>query len=759
MVDLKSGVRMHHVHHTLKHDLTKTVLLWSGMFFVLLGILFLLTFHSLEGFVLDLMADHRLSYQSKEFAKHLDQKDERSIREESNALIQNQMITAILMVDASGELMHVALSNNQPPQLQIKNPINIDNIDAQVAAHSNLHLYKRKIPNHNTTLVLVLDDRTVEIAIFSVTVWSFLLMLLLVLLSIKALHVTLRRQLVEPVEQLRVAVEDDRMDADAIHALEEELPEEAAEILEVFDHLKHSSDDMKSHLIDMMAALPACFWWSYDGKTYGGMSEKSTDILNKSPHEITGSKLWAWTETSALLSSNNRQLQKTTQQHGERLDFAYEVDNDQGKRWFGESVIVCYDKQGNLDTVFGMINDISSRKNRQQEQAEQLESLRRMETTATLVGGVAHEFNNALAGMNGNVFLIKQSTDDAQTLNRVKRIEQLIERSAGMIDSMLSFAKKSTLRPDLVDMVDFLKEFQVIALPSLPNHAQFNLNIDEGLNGEGAEPAFIRADRKKLQEMLMQLLQNADFAVQGADLPRISITLDGLKADEDFLRKHPQIASSHLIHLQVQDNGCGIPEDILGRIFDPFFTTREVGQGTGLGLSMAYGYVHQIGGSINVESVESKGTTFHIYLPRYSQQRIAKHHDTLLRGHGEKILVVDDDQVFRESTCEVLSRMGYQAIEAWDGKEAVDQFEQHQDEIRLIFMDILMPGLTGIQASRRIRKITPDIPIIFLTAYDRTQPLEPEVYEDNAELINKPFRISVLSQAIQKALHPGGDNT
>jgi len=118
---------------------------------------------------------------------------------------------------------------------------------------------------------------------------------------------------------------------------------------------------------------------------------------------------------------------------------------------------------------------------------------------------------------------------------------------------------------------------------------------------------------------------------------------------------------------------------------------------------------------------------------------------------------VDDDQVFRESTCEVLSRMGYQTIEAWDGKESIKQFEQHQDEIRLIFMDILMPGLTGIQASRRIRKISPDIPIIFLTAYDRTQPLEAEVYEANAELINKPFRISVLSQAIQKALHPHRD--
>jgi len=648
---------MHQVHHTLKHELTKTILLWSGMFFALLGVLFLLTFHRLEGFALDLMA----------------------------------------------------------------------------------------------------DQRSVEIAIFSVTGWGALLMLLLVMLSIKALHVTLRRQLVEPVEHLRDAVEDDRLDKDAIQALEDELPGEAADILDVFDHLKHASEDIQSHMTDLIAALPACFWWSTDGETYAGISDKCTAILNKAPHEMEASKLWAWMENDAQRSGNRRRLQKAIAQQHERLDMAYEVGNGRHPCWYGETVTLRYDQQGRLETVFGIINDISSRKNRQQEQAEQLESLRRMETTATLVGGIAHEFNNALAGMNGNVFLMKQSTDDPQTLNRIKRIEQLIERSASMIDSMLSFAKKSTLRPAQIDVGDFLKQFQAIALPLLPNHAQFNLNIDEQLTCEGAEPAVIRADRKKLQEVLMQLLQNADFSVQDIDLPRISIELGTLEADKDFLRRHPHIASDQVIHLQVQDNGCGIPEDILGRIFDPFFTTRDVGQGTGLGLSMAYGYIHQIGGAIDVDSAEGSGTTFHIYLPKSTASRVVKHQDKLLRGHGEHILVVDDDQVFRESTCEVLSRMGYQTIEAWDGKEAVEQFEQHQDEIRLIFMDILMPGLTGIQASRRIRKIAPDIPIIFLTAYDRTQPLEPEVYEDNAELINKPFRISVLSQAIQKALHPHRD--
>ena len=744
---------MTHVHHTLKRDLTRTILLWSGAFIALLGIVFMLSFNTLEGYILDLMAEHRLNYQTREFAKHMSQQDNRSIHEESDALVQEPLISAILLVDASGELLHVSLSKQQPPQLRSKENINIGNIDAQVASHRNLHLYKRNIPGHHATLVLVLDDRPVSVAILSTTASTALLLMVLVLLSIKALHVSLRRQLVEPVNHLREAIEDN-MDESAIHAIEDALPDEAAEILDAFDHLKHASDEIKAHLMDMMAVLPACFWWSEDGQTYGGITEKCSAIMGRSDEQITATRLWNWTETGAYISAHNKRLQQAIRRGDERLDFAYPIEHDGKERWYGESVTLCYDAQGNLAMAYGIISDISARKNRQHQQAEQLELLHRMETTATLVGGIAHEFNNALAGMNGNVFLIKQSTDDAQMLNRLKRIEQLIERSAAMIDSMLAFARKSQVRAEPIQLSDFLKQLQIAIFPTLPNHIQFNLNMDNIRQDDMAGQLVIRADKKKLQEVLMQLIQNACLAVEAVRDPRIAMLLDTMQAEKPLLRQHPQITSSQLVHLQVQDNGCGIPAEIASRIFDPFFTTREVGQGSGLGLSMVYGYIHQIGGAVTVESIQGAGTTFHLYLPLDATPHPDKYQDRLLRGHGEKILVVDDDQVFRESTCDVLTRMGYQPVIAWDGKEAIRLFEQYRDDIRLIFMDILMPGMTGIEASRHIRKIAPKIPIIFLTAYDRTQPLEPEVYEDNAELINKPFRISVLSQAIQAALHP-----
>jgi len=272
-----------------------------------------------------------------------------------------------------------------------------------------------------------------------------------------------------------------------------------------------------------------------------------------------------------------------------------------------------------------------------------------MEATGTLVGGIAHEFNNALAGMNGNVFLIKQSTTDKETLQRIHRIEQLIERSASMIDHMLAFARKSATMDRAIDLTTLFTNMQSTIIQTLPSRAQFNLLFDDNLTIDEAHHPIIQGDQKKLQEVVIQLIQNACFAIQNVNKPHINITLKNYEADELFLRKYPQVASRHLVHIQVYDNGSGVAKELQQRIFEPFFTTKEVGQGTGLGLSMVYGYIKQIGGIIDIQSSHGQGTVFHIYLPRITPPKQAKQERSLLHGNGETILVVDDDQVFRES--------------------------------------------------------------------------------------------------------------
>lgn len=601
------------------------------------------------------------------------------------------------------------------------------------------------------------SDIPVETAIATTMGWIAVFLLALLLIAIKGLHHSLKQQLIEPVEALQRAVENSAMNDDEIRELVAQLPREASRVLELYDRLKHSHDDLRSRIVDMMDALPTCFWWSLDGKTYSGISAKSHALIHKSSDEMAAQPLWSWTNARAQSSGNATILKQAIKRKEDRVDFAYQAEIDGKTCWFGESITLCYDVDGKLDIMYGIINDISTRKNKQQAEAEQLELSQRLETTGTLVGGIAHEFNNALAGMNGNIFLIKQSTDDPITLQRISRIEALIENSATMIEQMLAFARKSAIRSQSVEICQFLKKLRLAIQPKLAENILFGLNL-HGLD-RVKEPPTIHADPAKLQEALIQLLNNAAAATQEVSFPQITIDASQIDVDEDFFRKYPHVSSTHLMHIQVRDNGCGIHRDIYGKIFEPFFTTKEIGKGTGLGLPMVYGYIRQIGGCIEVESQPGCGTTMHLYLPRStSPSKPSQHADALLRGSGEVILVIDDERIFRESTCEVLHRMGYKTLDAESGEDGLHLFQQYKDEIQLIFMDIMMPGMSGIQASRKIREIDRSIPIIFLTGYDRTQPLEPEVYEEHTELINKPFRISVLSQAIQKALKQGSQH-
>lgn len=594
------------------------------------------------------------------------------------------------------------------------------------------------------------SDLPVETAIATTMGWIAVFLLILLLIAVKGLHYSLNKQLVEPVEALQIAVENRATTQDDIETLLTHLPYEASRVLDLYDRLKHSHDDLRSRVVDMMEALPTCFWWSLDGKKYEGISSKSISLLKQSSDEVIGQLLWSWLNSRAQSSGNAAILMQAIKRREDRVDFAYQAEIDGQTRWFGESVTLCYNRDGMLDIMYGIINDISTRKNRQQAEAEQLELSQRMDSTATLVGGIAHEFNNALAAMNGNIFLIKQSTKDAVTRQRIGRVEALIQHSATMIEQMLAFARKSSMRPKPVNIIEFMKQFQLALQPKLASNIHFDLQLNR-LNA-AAETTTVQADPAKLQEALMQLVNNACAATEEISFPQITIDANTLDVDEAFLRRYPHLSSSHLVHIQVRDNGCGISKEIRNKIFEPFFTTREIGKGTGLGLPMAYGYMRQLGGCLEVDSQPDCGATFHIYLPRVIVPKASQHADSLLTGNGETILVVDDEHIFRESTCEVLQRMGYKTVDADSGKNAVHIFDQYRNEIQLVFMDILMPGMTGIQASRKIREINPTIPIIFLTGYDRTQPLEAEVYEDHSELINKPFRISVLSQAIQKAL-------
>ena len=381
---------------------------------------------------------------------------------------------------------------------------------------------------------------------------------------------------------------------------------------------------------------------------------------------------------------------------------------------------------------------------------EQFHQAQKMEAIGTLVGGIAHDFNNTLAGITGNLYLVRASAAaDPEIDSRLEAIEELSFQAASTIQQLLAFARKDetkTTHPVVVST--FLKDVINVVRIAIPENIELDLKIaDEGL--------IVAGDINQLQQVLVNLINNARDAMEGVRLPCIHIGLHRFVADQSFTDAHPDTTSKEFAHIEISDNGCGIREEYLRHIFEPFFTTKEVGKGTGLGLSMAYGAVQSHDGILEVESQLGKGTTFHIWLPLTgpeSTTATTREADTeAVRGEGETILLVDDEATVVETEKAILENLGYSVLTAGDGNEAVQAY-QNNSNIDLLLMDVVMPNMSGPEAARVIRSINPDVKIIFATGYDRyntklgKQNLQSEI------IISKPFSIGQLSRLVRDVL-------
>ncbi|MDQ6962805.1 MAG: response regulator [Mariprofundaceae bacterium] len=266
----------------------------------------------------------------------------------------------------------------------------------------------------------------------------------------------------------------------------------------------------------------------------------------------------------------------------------------------------------------------------------------------------------------------------------------------------------------------------------------------------------------QLQQVLMNLINNARDSLDNHETPVISIMLRHYIPNEAFLKKHRLTTEKYYAHLSVSDNGKGISSEDLQYIFEPFFTKKKVG--TGLGLFMIHGTVASHGGFIEVDSVVDEGASFNIYLPLLDNDtmqepepiNIDDTHDEV-DPKGQHILLVDDEKSLRETNHAVLESIGYTVVDASDGLEAIQIYKQQQDKIQLIIMDVVMPKMGGITASKRILEINASVPILFVTGYDSSQVLGHITQNiKNYSILNKPFNVQKLSKAIKKCLanHP-----
>ncbi|NWF36093.1 CBS domain-containing protein [Mariprofundus sp. KV] len=385
---------------------------------------------------------------------------------------------------------------------------------------------------------------------------------------------------------------------------------------------------------------------------------------------------------------------------------------------------------------------------------EQFRQSQKMESLGTLVGGIAHDFNNMLAGMTGNIYLARSLVGDNPTVNeRLEVVEQLGFRAAKMIQQLLTFARKDRVQMKLFGLSSFMQEILQLNSVVIPENIEFNCDIP-------AEDLVILGDETQLQQVIMNLLNNAHDAVSGVREPKVELLLNEYSADREFISRHPQLDVKQFARLSIVDNGCGISTQEQAKIFDPFYTTKEVGKGTGLGLSMAYGAIENHHGVIEVDSCEGQGTSFHIYLPLVKEagrsQQLEKAFETI-KGHGETILLVDDEERVREVGEAVLTSLNYQVLTATDGETAVQLFREKCETIDLVILDLVMPRLGGGEAARRMQEIRSDVPVIFATAYDREEAMASTTLPESCTLLLKPYQVGEMSQVIRSKLEGSGD--
>lgn len=398
-----------------------------------------------------------------------------------------------------------------------------------------------------------------------------------------------------------------------------------------------------------------------------------------------------------------------------------------------------YDHEGNPAGVLSILRDISEKKRVERE----MQRVDRLKSLGTLAGGIAHDFNNLLMVIQGNVSMLLTGAHSSEEQARLASIEEQIQSGANLTRQLLGYARKGRYEVSVADLNDAVRR-TAETFRMTRKDIVVAYDLDPGL-------APIEADFYQIEQVLMNLYVNAaDAMPDGGDL-RIrtrNVTIPpGAEAGE-----RPGV------ELVVEDTGLGMSEATMKQIFDPFFTTKDMGRGTGLGLASVYGIVDAHGGSIDVASTEGQGTTFTVTLPASARQPPALAPETRPIATGEgTILLVDDEPRVLEVGAQMLKRLGYHVISAGSGAEALKLYAARGDDVDLVMLDMVMPGMSGSQVFDGLKALNPDVDVLLSTGYSLDERNAEGLTEGCRGYVLKPYSLSELSVKIREILGAGKD--
>ena len=400
------------------------------------------------------------------------------------------------------------------------------------------------------------------------------------------------------------------------------------------------------------------------------------------------------------------------------------------------------DQSGDVENILAILEDVSLQESLQQ----QLLQSQKMESIGTLAGGISHDFNNVLEGILGYTSLIKTiAPENSEIYSYVNLIEQAAKQASVVTQQLLSISYGGSYSLKPTDINSLVKESAEFLRHTFPKSLEIKTEFS-------SEQLLASVDSSQLQQAIMNICINARDAMEGKG--KLTVSTSRFKADASFAAKLVEAYEGEFVRLDIEDTGPGIPDDIINKIFEPFFTTKEKGKGTGLGLSTTYRIVKNHSGFITVDSEVGKGTLFSIFLPIISVEGFAKKKKgkkSLPKGK-ETILVVDDEEIVRRVTCDLLKKLGYKPIPADSGDEALNIYREKKDKIDLVILDMLMPGLSGVDTFEQLKKIKPDVPVVFSTGYNQGIDYETLKEEGALDFLPKPFMIDRLATAMRKTL-------
>jgi PAS domain S-box-containing protein len=395
------------------------------------------------------------------------------------------------------------------------------------------------------------------------------------------------------------------------------------------------------------------------------------------------------------------------------------------------------------------LRDITERKQAEAERLrleQRLRQAEKMEAVGRLAGGIAHDFNNILGGILGYAELLAENAPPGSPLKRyADNVLTGANRAGSLVEQILSYSRSQRGKRIPVELAAIVAETLELVRGSLPQGIRLVTDLSP-------TPLHVVGDPTQLHQVTMNLCTNAIHAIGESGTLRVSLQPADVPVERPLA--HSTLHAGAYVCLTVEDSGSGMDEVMLARVFEPFFTTKEVGKGTGLGLSLVYGIVIDSGGGIDVASVPEFGSRFAIYLPRVDAPLIAADDPAapIVRGNGERVLVVDDEEALVAVASEVLTRIGYDPVGCADGAAALAAFEAADGRIDAVIADEVMPGLSGTQLASALRKRRPDLPIVLVSGYTGPILTERALGAGVTEILKKPVQSREIAGALARAL-------